>query len=411
MTDVLIIRLPQDEAANASWLIFDGTVRRVGGPQSGPLSLAAPLAASRRVSVIVPGVEILLAEPELPVRGGARLAQVVPFALEEQLASDVESMHFAIGKREAGRNGTPVAAVPRERMDAWLARLRAAQIEPDALFADTSALPANPGQSVLLIERDQLYVRHPGSLPLVLDAQPLEEALEIADLFPADAPRSVVVYLSQADWNTHQGTLEAARARLENLKVQLLPHGSLPLLAVEVAANPSTNLLQGAYAPRTPAGELWSNWRLAAMLFAALVALNLVGKALDIWRLGKQERALDAAIEQVFRESMLEQNAVDARRRMEARLALIRGGGAGGEGLLEVLEITGQAFAQVPGVSVDALSFRAPVLDLKVTGRDVTSLERLRTLVGERGMQAELQSSDAREDGVEGRIQIRSRGS
>lgn len=410
MTDVLIIRLPQDESASASWLIFDGTVRRVGGPQSGPLSLAAPLAASRRVYVIVPGVEVLLAEPELPVRGGSRLAQVVPFALEEQLASDVESMHFAIGKRDAGRNGTPVAAVPRERMDAWLARLRGAQIEPDALFADTATLPANPGQTVLLIEQDLLYVRHPGALPLVLDAQPLSEALELANLFPTETPRSVVAYLSQADWNTHQGALEAARARLDNLKVQLLPHGSLPLLATEAAANPPINLLQGSYVPRTPTRERWSNWRLAAMLFAALVALNLVGKALDIWRLGKQERALDAAIEQVFRESMLEQSAVDARRRMEARLALIRGGG-GSEGLLEVLEVTGQAFAQVPGVSVDALSFRAPVLDLRVTGKDVTSLERLRTLVSERGVQAELQSSDAREDGVEGRIQIRSRGS
>lgn len=409
MSDVLIIRLPQDEAANATWLIFDATARRVGGPQSGPLNLAAALAATRRVQAIVPGVEILLAEPELPVRGGARLAQVVPFALEEQLASDVESMHFALGKREAGRNGTPVAAVPRACMDAWLARLRGAQIEPDALYADTSALPANPGQSVLLIEGDLLYVRHPGRLPLVLDAQPLAEALELADLFPADNPRSVVVYLSQQDWNSHQGTLDAARERLDNLKVQLLPHGALPLLGTEIAANPPINLLQGPYATRTPAGERWRSWRIAAVLLAALISLNLLGKALDIWRLGKQERALDAAIEQVFRDSMAEQNAVDARRRMEARLALVRGGG-GGQGLLDVLEVTSQAFSQVPGVSVDALSFRSNVLDLKVAGKDVTSLERLRSLVGERGLQAELQSSDTREEGVEGRIQIKGRG-
>ncbi|HEU4532151.1 MAG TPA: GspL/Epsl periplasmic domain-containing protein, partial [Steroidobacteraceae bacterium] len=79
--------------------------------------------------------------------------------------------------------------------------------------------------------------------------------------------------------------------------------------------------------------------------------------------------------------------------------------------LLDVLDATGQAFAQVPGVTIDALSFRGNVLDLKVAAKDVTSLDRLRTLVVERGMQAELQSSNVREEGVEGRIQIRGRAS
>ena len=410
MTDSLILRLPESEAHDAVWVVFDGAAQRPGTPQGGPLSLAAPIAAGKRVIVLVPGVEVLLAEPELPVRGSARIAQLVPFALEEQLASDVESMHFALGKRAAIGAGTPVAAVPRERMDHWIATLAQAQISPQAIYADSATVPSNPGQSVLLIEGDRLYVRHPGELPMVLDAQPLTEALELAGLFPEGTPRSAVAYLSQNDWHSHQSTFEAIRDRLESLKVQLLPYGALPLLANEVMAHPPTNLMQGAYAPRSEAGNAWRTWRVAAILLAALVGLNLVSKGIDLWRYGKQERALDAAIEQVFRESMGEQNAVDARRRMAQRLALARGGGTG-EGLLDVLDATGQAFSQVPGVTIDALSFRGNVLDLKVAAKDVTSLDRLRTLVVERGMQAELQSSNVREEGVEGRIQIRGRAS
>lgn len=413
MTDSLIIRVPENDDAAASWLIFDGAAGRVGLPQSGPLALAAALAPNRRVIALVPGVEALLAEPELPVRGGARLAQVVPFALEEQLASDVETLHFAIGRREAERTGTPVAVVTRARMAQWLAYLRAAQLNPDAVYIDATALPENPGQSVLLIEGERLFVRHPREMPLVLDAQPLLDAFELANLFTEAEPRSVIVYLSQADWNNHQLTLDAVRERFANLKVQLLPHGALPLLANEVATHPPINLLQGTYAPRTRAAVQWRNWRLAAILLAALVGLNLVGKALDIWRLGKEERALDAAIAQVFREAMPgEQNAVDARRRMEARLAMLRGtGGAGGESLLDVLSVMAQAFAQVPGTSIEALSFRGNTLDLKVTARDVAALDSLQNLVAQQGLQAELQSSDTRTDGVEGRIQIRGRGS
>jgi len=410
MPDALIIRLPEHEGQDASWLIFDSSAGRVGAPQAGSLELASAVAASRRVIAIIPGVEVLLAEPDLPIRGGARLAQMVPFALEEQLASDIETMHFAVGKRNAGGTGTPVTAIPRERMDHWLGLLRAAKIEPEALYSDNAVLPANPGQSVLVIEGERLFLRHPGQLPLVLDTQPLVETLELADCFPADAPRSAIVYLSQDDWSRHQASFDQVRERFENLKVQLLPHGVLPLLATQAATRQATNLLQGTYSPQTSAGDKWRSWRLAAILFAALIGLNLASKAFDLYRLGKQERELDAAITQVFREAMGEQNAVDARRRMEARLNQIRGGGAGGESLLDVLDVMGNAFTQVPDVSIDALSFRGSVLDLRVIAKDVTSLDRLRTLVGERGMQAELQSSSAREQGVEGRIQIKGRG-
>jgi type II secretory pathway component PulL len=96
---------------------------------------------------------------------------------------------------------------------------------------------------------------------------------------------------------------------------------------------------------------------------------------------------------------------------MEARLTAIRGGdAAGGQGLLPALGVLGGAVAQVPEATLEALSFRGSVLDLKVGATDVGSLERLRQLVNERGMTAELQSSNQRPEGVEGRIQVRGRG-
>jgi type II secretory pathway component PulL len=113
----------------------------------------------------------------------------------------------------------------------------------------------------------------------------------------------------------------------------------------------------------------------------------------------------------VFREAMPgEENAIDARRRMESRLQAIRGGAAGGESLLAALGVLGGAVAQVPDTTLEAMSFRGSVLDLKVTAKDVGSLDRLQKLVNERGMPAELQSSNPRPPGVEGRIQVRGHG-
>src|ERR1044071_8354455 len=110
MPELLVIRLPSAAAetigAVAEWIVVDGAGARHGNVQSGPLDLAAAAAANRRVIVLVPGTDALLAEPVLPVKSGTKLAQVVPFALEEHLAADVEDLHFAVGKRET-RPGPP----------------------------------------------------------------------------------------------------------------------------------------------------------------------------------------------------------------------------------------------------------------------------------------------------------------
>ena len=111
MAETLVIRLRAAPEAPASWLIVDANGARSGPARSGTVADALPLAAGRRVLLLVPGSEVALAEPELPLRGGARVAQAVPFALEEHLASDVDALHFAIGSRADSAMGTPVAGM------------------------------------------------------------------------------------------------------------------------------------------------------------------------------------------------------------------------------------------------------------------------------------------------------------
>jgi len=84
MADWLLIRLPRTAEQPATWLTVDPRGNPSGPPQSGPLSLAAPRAVGRRVCVLVPGTDVLLTEPEVPMKAGTKLQQVVPFALEEQ---------------------------------------------------------------------------------------------------------------------------------------------------------------------------------------------------------------------------------------------------------------------------------------------------------------------------------------
>src|SRR5512137_658002 len=152
MADWLLLRLPRTPEEPATWLIASAGGAPLAATQSGPLADAAAAAAGRRLCVLVPGSDVLLAEPELPAKSGIRLQQLVPYALEEQLADNIDELHFALGRRAADSNRTPVAVVAHELMNAWLAELRAAGLEPDCLYADSELLPANPGQAVALLE-------------------------------------------------------------------------------------------------------------------------------------------------------------------------------------------------------------------------------------------------------------------
>ena len=105
MTETLVIRLRASEDAPASWLIVDANGARSGNVQSGPIADALALSQGRRTVLVLPASDVTLARPDLPpVRGAARIAQAVPFALEEHLASDRHRPSRRIVERHARRD-------------------------------------------------------------------------------------------------------------------------------------------------------------------------------------------------------------------------------------------------------------------------------------------------------------------
>ena len=411
MSDWLLLRLPHADAELATWLVVDARGAPISPPQSGPLTLAAARAPGRRVCQLVSGAEVLLAEPEVPVKAGAKLQQLVPYALEEQLAEDIADLHFALGKRSAESTRVPVAVVARALLDAWLTELRGAGIEPDAVYADSELLPANPGQAVALLEADTISVRPPGGTPVTLPADALGEALEIARKgaeSSATGGRGLILYTGAPEWHQHSAQVEAARPHFDGIKVQLLAGGPLALFAQQLPSTTAINLLQGTYAPVSSRGAGFKAWRVAAILLASLIGLHVVGKAAELQLLKRHERQLDASIRDTFRSSMhTEASASEARRLMERRLAGARGVG---EGLLPALQALVQARDTVPGTSVQSLNFHGGSLEMKLSAPDASSLDRLSQSLRSSGWHADLTGGSNSGSAYEGRIQMRSGG-
>jgi general secretion pathway protein L len=414
MPHSLLLRLPPAGQEETEWLTLDETGAPTPTRQRGSLSLAAAVWRTGRVVVLAPATQILLAEPELPPGSGAKLARAVPFALEEQLTEDVDLLSFAIGRRR-GNGGTPVAVVSRAVLTAWLSELNAAGFDPQAIYADISAMPENPGQTVLWLEKERLAVRRPGALPFAVELSPVKEALVVAGVIadPLDSAEpkpkeSAILYVTREDWAKVQGEFEDLLEDFASLKVQLLTDGPLPWLARGLEAPEAVNLLQGEFSRTTDYSARWRQWRVAAALAVALLVVHVAAQALQIRHAKHDSAALDAEISQLFSESMPGDAPTDPRRQMQAKLERIRKSGAGPQYFLRTLQTLSGALAVTPKTAISALSYREDALDMTVSAPSLAALSQLTQFVGKEGLAAEIQSSNPVAAGVEAHLHVHS---
>ena len=406
MAEWLILRMPRAADAAAGWLVTDSEGRPLAAVETGPLEDASSAAISRRVAVLVPATEVLCLDVELPARAGARAAQLVPFALEEHLASDVETQHFAIGPSGvAGR--TAVAVVARAMLEEWLAKLSAAGIKPDLLCTDAALMPRLAGHAVALLEGDTLsFVDDDDDAQLTLSAPTGGFAGALAIAFADEtASTHLLFHANPLDWQRRSSEIEAARPLLASLKVQLLGAGALPWLAAQLPNARPINLLQGEYAPRTSLFANWARWRIAAALAGALLLLHVGAQSLALWRLNRSERELEQAITAIAGPT-LSSGDESIRKRLEPTLLAAHSQG-GRSGLLPALQVLARAMSGVPGARVRALDYRDGALQLKLRASDAQSLDRINQSLRAAGWQANLISGGADGDAFEGNIQLR----
>jgi general secretion pathway protein L len=415
MAEIVVIRLlapagDQRTITTIEWVTVDSTGARLGPVRTGALEEVAPESATRRTIVLAPGTDVLLAEPVVPLKGSGKLAQVIPFALEEQLASDVDAMHFAIGKRD-GSTGIPVAVVAHERITAWLAQLRAAGIEPQAIYGESGMVPPTPNGVSLLIDDSRVYVRRDATPGAVLDVQPLIEALQLGLASGEESREHVTIYVSVDDYERERDLLEGLREFTASLQLKLLPDGVLSLFAVSAAQSTgAVNLLQGKYAVKRKLNISLAPWRYAAVLAGVFFAFHLGLKGWQYQHLQREDARLDSAIAEVYQMAMPGAAMSDpstARKQMESRLTALRGGMPAG-GMLATVGTLAEAIVQVPGTDVEALSYRDHTTDLRVLAPSVDALDRIRQFATERGMSAVIQSANPRDQKYEGRLQFKS---
>lgn len=421
MAEYLVIRLARSSDDAVEWIVADDSGTRRGQAGSGSLAEAAQDVRGRPVIVLVPATEVLTTTVEIPIRSGPRLRAALPFALEENLADDVETLHFASGpRRESGK--LPVAVVARAKMDEWLAALDDAGIPAARLIPENYGLARIPGTMSVLIDGDCVMFNDGADTEFVMQGVRPSDTLVAAGLLSDRSDEDsrdkepsghLVAYCEAADEVRLSHDWIALRHELHSVDVNLLPDGALPRLAVTVASGSGVNLLQGRYGVKSDFRAQFRPWRNAAMLLLGLLIVGLVAKGVDLYRLTKEEANLQAQFVDEYRQI----RPGDTRELLDplnAVRSIKQGLGAatGPQVFLPSLRQLGDAMAQNSNARIETISYRAGVIDVRITSPDVATLDRIQKSVSASGQfQASIQSTDQVADQISSRLQIREAGS
>ncbi len=420
MAEFLVIRLGADENAHASWIAVDDAGTRRTPPVMGPLHEAAKDVRDRQVIVLVPAGETSTLACDLPAKG-ARLLAALPFALEEQVADEIENLHFAPGVRRSN-GGIPVVVVAHDRMNAWLDRLREAGIRPARLVPEDHGLAFVPNTLSLLVAEDQVVFNDGVNLEFVMQDVTPTDALTAAGVLgedgladeAEDVSRHLLVYCEPTDQQRFENDWSTLRQHLDSVDINLLPDGVLPRLAVTVASGAGIDLLQGRYGERSDLGAIFRPWRYAAMLLLALGVLGVAGKAVDYFRLTSEEASLREQFTAEYRKIRPD----DTREVLDPLgtvTSIRRSYGAGPSApavFLPSLQQLALAMQANKDAEILAISYRAGVIDVRLSAPDVATLDKIEKSVSQSArFSASIQSTDRVGDQVNSRIQIREVGS
>jgi general secretion pathway protein L len=383
-----------------AWLQEDERGRRLAGPLAG---LPAPSAlAASDVVVIVPGEDVSVLEAKVPARSREQLLRAVPFAVEDQLADPVESLHFAIGDGERGAPLT-VLAVRRERLRGWLDELRHSGVQPDLVIPETLALPTHDERASVLLDGARAIVRAGPRRGFATEAAALDDLLAVGDLPRQDGVASIALVrvdgasrpaLSARVVEEHAvgDAIEAFARGLRGQRTDTLP-----------------NLLQGVFAAQHRGAPVRRLWRFAAALAVTLLVLALAHAVLEWWLLERRVAELQSAQQVLYRSVYPDGRVLDnPAERMRADHLQRRG--AGGGGPLPLLAQLAPLLTSSTQHTVESLEYRGGTLEVGMRAPTMAALDALRESAATLpGLRVELASASAGRAGAQGTLRVQER--
>ena len=403
MQETLILRLPAYGTNEPiPWLVWHKRQQELIASGSlnsvDELSQLKDKAGRCEVIVALPGQDVFMTKVTLPAGTKRHLQRIVPYALEEELASDIEQLHFSWP--DVKGTELPVAVVAKERMDEWLKRLSEAGIDASYWVPDCFLLPYQEGVWQAIELGESVIVRTGAWEGFTV------EKGQFAELAPALASEqenpTEIVHYGELNWPQSPAPLTAADIEVPfTIAVQSLETGN------------KLNLRQGNYRSHRAKRSVELPWRSFAAAASVLFVLAVVLNGVRYWQLNSQSETLKAQAEQLYRDAFPgNTRIVNLKVQLQRQLDGLGLGNSDQVSVLAVLQQLEPAFKSQPDLQLELLRFQNNELRLQATAKSFSQFESFQQAARAEGLDIEAGSMSNRGETVSGAltVQVESRG-
>ncbi|MDZ7662392.1 type II secretion system protein GspL [Thiohalophilus sp.] len=410
MPEQLILHLPAASDGSYEYAVINVRGELEHQARSGSDNLHQAL-AGRRCFVVVPGTDVLITRVNLPTRRRDRIAQALPYTLEDRLIGDINDFHFASSLTTKGP-GLTAAVVDHERMQTWEQALAQLAITPIALIPENGILPLDTQQWHILADEQRVLLQlGNGSYTLEPDAALLTLEAALQEMDDDDLPAHLEIEAPQTVITRLQSVLAAHPEVEDNVAINTTTSDMplLPRLASRLNERQVVNLLQGAYARQARWDWVWRPLRPAAALLVVWLLAQYSVQFAQTQRLQAERDQRQTAIETIYRDTFPDSRVVNPQVQMRQHLAALEStqDDDNNPRLSNLLALAGPALAG-DDTQLRSLRLRDGRLEVDLSAPSIESLERIREkLAAYEGLVVELRSASTRGKRADGRLLIR----
>ncbi len=364
---------------------------------------------------IIPAYDVSHCTARIPGRQKRIIHQALPFAVEEQLAQDIERMHLAIGERQG--SDWQVAAIDNETLEdhfQWLDEWKHPIV---GIYADAMLIPVSHCDWSVLIEGDQALIHARDGAWYDVPADGLGVFLEsLLNGKQSDNPPKIHIHASAETLEARRMELAALEQNPDALITQYeLEQHPLRLMAEchsAGSANP-INLCQGSFARHHGKGATFNRWRPVAIIAGLAFFVQLGFTAAEGFYYQSQAERYEEESVALYRDIFPDDtraHAGNVRRVLTGRLRAAEQGSDGTE-FLTLLRYAGHQYQQaqnVEAIRFDSVNFsrQRGELIIELRGGSFSQLDNMRGGLSDAGLQARIGSVVNEEDHTRARLTL-----
>ncbi|GGI85336.1 type II secretion system protein GspL [Legionella impletisoli] len=332
--------------------------------------------------VVLPSKLCSMHEVPLPWLGERKARAAIPYALEEQLAQSVTSLHFAFDRQHYKHNTYLVAVMDKEYLASIIDRLDFSGIEFDQITLDWFAL--QEGEHCVTEDTLLIYDKaFKGAL-----------SIELSDIYLADNPEiELLVFNDSASLSTENPTKSVSKTAKQWIATRLLNAKTIDLCQGEFQRGGKHDTTRFWYV--ATAGLL-------GMFVLSFFIINLT----KVLVLNNKIELLDQEIEIIYKEFFPEaKQVISPRFRIEQSLKISRAGQES-ETFWMLLKTLGETY-DPQTITIQQLLFQNQTLIVALSSKDFQALESLQQALQQSNIKVNQTQASSKEGQVMATLELK----